>query len=989
MKTLRYSFILILLGLGLNQVFADPSTPPAKKSKGKSSVLDNLKLVEGDETGNEEKSLKSELLVSNAEHNAIVQLQKLLKKYKGSALEPELQFRLAELYMRKSKTDRFFEIHRESETVVHLAPRVTKEAASRQSVQLAVNSYTVIQNKYPDFAQMDLVLFNHAFARQILGDDKVADGLYSDLINKYPKSPLAPDAHLAVGEIDFDHGNFQAALEHFNAIRKYPKSRVYPYGLYKAAWTYYNMRDAGKGLQKLEEVVAYGRYVAKNKIEARLDLRKEALNDMTLFFEDVYAAKDAYNYFRDQAGDMEVGPILLKMSSLYERHSRYADQQVVLNEFVIQLPDSPLLPKVHTDLVTAYDHFHKKDEAVARLEILAKLCEGDSHWVHNSAKTEPERKKVAGDCMAMLNDSALKLAKKWLKAWKKLPSDTTYADASEKAFEIYLRTPGAGDEYAQSRYAYAELLFSRHKSSEYAFVSHLNASGTVTHDALYGALISLEKAAGDKWSNDDEKAFHALAEEYLAKNPNGQYRLDIEYKMALLAYEKERYDEAGPRFLRLGRQFPKEEKGQKSQDLYLDILNLKKDYAGIRNYTQELIKLNSDASRGQKMHKLYEQAYFLEVQGLEEKGRLKEALQGYVSFAQQNPNSEFSEKAMWNAMLLAFKQGDPWTGAKMAEEFATKYPTSAQSVNALLRAAQTFEQMAQLSEAARVLEKLAARDAKAARRWNELAADFHALSGETMAARKLYEDLEHGADNAQKLTLIKKREALEHNYGTEQSHASVVKTMVDQNIQPQAGQAKVDAVEAIYNKGHMTEAFNEARKYLGSSLISNSDKAHLRLITAKVLEQEFLKSSVRAHAERVGQVLAIKTEKLQKAQEAFQATIKFGDPRVSIEAFEHLYSCYTHYVKALKEMPVPVGLSEADAQAFHGELDDLVVPLEEKSVDTLAQAVSFARKQQYLDDTVMRLSSLLDTVNQQKSVHMAPELQKPEMVLPLLAGVNP
>ncbi|NJL25211.1 MAG: tetratricopeptide repeat protein, partial [Calothrix sp. SM1_5_4] len=171
--------------------------------------------------------------------------------------------------MRKSRTDRFFEIHRESETVVRLAPRAVKEASPRASVQAAVDTYAMIQRQWPDFAQMDLVIFNHAFARQSLGQEKDAEALYLQLIGKYATSPLVPDARLALGEIAFNRSQFPVALDHFNAIKKYPESRVYPYGLYKAAWTHYNMRDAEKGLKKLEEVVAYGRLVAQNKIDAR------------------------------------------------------------------------------------------------------------------------------------------------------------------------------------------------------------------------------------------------------------------------------------------------------------------------------------------------------------------------------------------------------------------------------------------------------------------------------------------------------------------------------------------------------------------------------------------------------------------------------------------------------------------------------------------------------------------------------------------------
>ncbi|HAG92152.1 MAG TPA: hypothetical protein DCL41_09780, partial [Bdellovibrionales bacterium] len=103
-------------------------------------LLKNLQFVEGDERGNELKALKTELLVSHSEEKAIEQAAKLAKKHRGTALEPDLLFRLAELYMRKAKSDRFFEIHRESETIVRLLPRELKQRSSRATVGKALST---------------------------------------------------------------------------------------------------------------------------------------------------------------------------------------------------------------------------------------------------------------------------------------------------------------------------------------------------------------------------------------------------------------------------------------------------------------------------------------------------------------------------------------------------------------------------------------------------------------------------------------------------------------------------------------------------------------------------------------------------------------------------------------------------------------------------------------------------------------------------------
>ncbi|MGE4132586.1 MAG: tetratricopeptide repeat protein [Bdellovibrionales bacterium] len=983
-KTLALTLSLIVtLALGAPAWSKD-------RAGSKGASLKDLKLVEGDEKGNEVKSLKAELLVASAEAKAVAQARKLVNKYKGSEMEPEMRFRLAELYMRKARSDRFFEVHRESDTVVRLAPRVVKSASSRASIQSAIEQYDAIEKRSPKFDQLDVVIFNHAFAFQTLGRDKPAENMYINLIAKYPSSPLVPDSYLAIGEIEFDRGQFSKALTNFNAIQKYPRSRVFPYGLYKAAWSLYNLRDARKGLKKLEEVVAYGKMVAEKKIDARLDLRKEALNDMTIFFEDVYPSKSANSYFTAQAGEAEVGPILLRMASLYQRHSRFDDQRTVLDQFIDDLPNSELLPQVHNDLIEAYDHLRQKEKAITRLESFAGLCQSDSKWLSNQSRETVKRNSVEAECVTALNETSLRMARRWLGAWKKIPKDLTYAQAAEKGFEIFLRRAKDDAETAEARYAFAELLFARQKfrpaSAQYALVSKSGKAPKIAHDAAYAAVLSLEKAVGEKWSNEDESLFKGLAQHYIQNHPKGKYRLDVEYKSALLAYEKERYDEAAPIFLKLGKEFGATEKGQKSQDLYLDILNLKKDYAGIRQYTKGLMKGKLSLARDQKLQGLYEQAYFLQVQNLEEKNQLAEALKEYQKFAKENPRSELTEKAVWNAMQLQFKTDNLMEASKTAVEFALKYPKSPKAVDSMLRAAQSFEAMGQLKEAAAVLEQLAVKDSKNARKWHELAADFYAIDSHAAQARRIFIDLKGQGDSASRSRILGKLQVLEQAYGTPRTQAQAEKWLIDQNVQPYASEAKVRAVEKLFERGRMEEAFSDAKKQLGASGMSPNQKARIRLVQAKILEKEFLQASVKTRAERVATVLGLKTEKLQKAQEALQGAIKYGDPDVSMEAFERLYNCYDHYVKALKEMPTPKGLSAEDDKAFRAEINNLVIPLEEKSVDTLSQAVQFARKNSTVDNRVARLTEKLEALNQQIPTTITASLDKPELMLPLLAG---
>src|SRR5271166_4589320 len=111
--------------------------------------------------------------------------------------------------MRLAKTATFFEVHRDDSTAVRFSPKETKSSNSKAWIQKAVNTYDLIEKKYIQFTDMDLVLFNNAFARQILGQEEEAMARYRKVINDYPNSPLVPDSYLSLGEALFNKKRFQ------------------------------------------------------------------------------------------------------------------------------------------------------------------------------------------------------------------------------------------------------------------------------------------------------------------------------------------------------------------------------------------------------------------------------------------------------------------------------------------------------------------------------------------------------------------------------------------------------------------------------------------------------------------------------------------------------------------------------------------------------------------------------------------------------------
>lgn len=944
----------------------------SKKSSNQSGLSD-LKMKAGDEKGNDLKALKAEVLIATQEERAVQQARKLLKKYKGTALEADLQLRLAEMHMRRSKTDRFLEVHRNSEEIVNFAPKLVKNATSLQQIKKAVEIYDYIESRFPNFEKLDQVLINNAFANQQIGNEAKAEKKFVKMVKEYSSSEFLPDAHLALGELKFRQRNFKLALEHFESIRRYPDSAVYPYGIYKAAWTQYNLRDVEMAIKNLEDVIQYGRFVKDQGIDARLDLRKEALFDLALFYEDFRPSKKAFSYFKEQSRELDVSPVILRLTELYKRHSRFADTKIVLTEMIKQVPTSTHIPDAYSELMDVSEKMKKRKDVISFLNDLRSVCAVNGKWakaqeqkINSQAEVKIKPEKA---CRDLFDRMALGYANKWLRAWQVDDKQVELAELAENAFAIYLQDDPKTEESFKARFVYAEVLFKRNKyrqaSENYVLVGQNTKDKKIGSEARYYALIALEKSVGDKWSDKDENTFQTLARDYLSKDTKPKYALEIEFKVAFIAYEKGHYDKAAPVFLRLGTQYAKEEKGIRSQDLYLDILNIKKDFTSLRSHSK-ILKNKSTGERLKKLTKIYEESYFFIVQQIEEAGDLSKAIEEYEKFSKENQTSELSQKALWNITQLYFKMGDLMAGARSAVAYFEKYSDKKEGHEALLKAAQTYEALGQLNEAADVLVKLSKIDSSNKNKWLALAADFYLLSSVPSKAKIYFEMLRKSNDAKLKLHALEQLELLARQDNSVKEREQLLNEIIAQGQQPQVSMASLYFVEKVYAENKFVEAFGLAKNLLSQEKhgASKVALARARFVQAKIIGEEFKQQSVNSKIERIQTVLTIKTEKLGKAQAAYQSAAKYGEPTTSVLALHELAKCYLQYSDALRLMPIPKGLPEEETQAFKAEMEKLAIPMEEKGIETLVEAYNLTKGLSLSDEIIGNLQDDMKKLNQ-------------------------
>lgn len=915
-------------------------------------------------SSSEIEALKTELLVADTEERAIQQAHRLLERYEGTSMEPDLQLRLADLHIRRARTDRFLQFHRKSQEIISIAPDVVRGAEPRRHIRQAISIYDEIERRWPNFGRLDEVLFNNAFSNQQIANDRKAKRHFEKLIRTFERSHLIPDAHLALGEMEFQGQDFKKALSHFEAIKAYPDSAVYPYGLYKAGWSHYNLQDAQSGLKELEEVVKYGRFVQEQGIDSRLDLRREALFDMALFFSDVYPSREAYRYLSRQAAEIDVSPYIIRLAELYKSHSKNEDTRVVLTDFIQNKPYSDHIPTAYLEIMDASEKLGRRSDIVRLMKSMQQVCDLGSRWSQRQvglSETNPdgalarlamnydqEEMTPSFVCQESFNTASLRYITRWLREWNNDNSKTDLAGLIEQAYDTYLKTDNKTDEANRARFIYAEFLYNREKYKEASH--HYEVAGgqaedqKLGHDSRYAAIVALEKATEDTWSNRDEAHLRRLATAYLGAHPEGKYALDLQFKLAFIAYDKKRYDEAAPQLLELGQSHRQHKLGIKAQDLYLDVLNIQNNFEALKQYSNEFRANIKDTERLEKLNQIYEESYFSLVQSQEDRGRYRQAIEGYTEFAKENPKSALTEKALLNVIELYYKVDDLAQGAAAALTYFANYPKNEKSIDVLVKAAQTYESMGLLKEATGVLQKLTQADSGNKEKWSLLSAEFMMLYGDYRGAKSIYSNYLGSQDSENALiSLVKLKEIAEKERNKGKTEEYLTKIM-DKGKEPHASKARLYFVNKHWENKEYPEAFRMAGAIVGARNrdIHPSTKAQARFIQAKILDHEFRTQSLRSRLERVHLVLQLKTEKLGKAQEAYQAAASYGDAEITVEALTALAEAYQYYSNAVRAMPLPTGVPEEEEVIFRNEINRLALPMEDKAVDTMRMALQRA-----------------------------------------------
>jgi len=881
------------------------------------------------------KEAAAEALITQTEEKALETLNAIIKKNKGKPNEPDLWLRRGELYMRRARSARFFEIQREDvEKAASFIPLVVRDQKSRSFLVEANRSYLKVFTDFKNHPKADQAIYTFAFNLEQLGEPDKAMIYYSRLTTQYPRSALIPDAYLALAEIQFNRMQFEKSLEHFNKVTSFKNSRAYWYAEYKKGWVYYNLRRNEQAMDQLVLVIKSA------PIESnRISLRDEAIKDSTLFFSESRKPEEAYEFYSNLIKDEnELVVTLIRLSDLYNRHSRYEDANLIYENVIAKHKKAEILARVLTKQ--------------ANMFLINKAFIKSSQSLDRAIKACREIKMQSSECEIDVTNIQTQLIKNMWAQIKKNPNDKSARNELEKQIKTALISsisPETKHKFSSllGDYYYESKRFSE-AGDQYYFAFEQKPQEEAT---LLAAIDAMTQASQeDKKSN---KKLITFIDRYTQNFPQSEKATELRVKKVAIHLHDKNPKMAKPELdLLMSHSTLNDTQKILVEDLYFDYLNQVQDYGSLILAAQKALKTSKTHERNQTLTKVIDEVTLKIAQDSiatsNTLAKRKDVIKTLGDLATTSTTLDKNNKRAAHLLAIreAYKNKLYLLALNLSQSFIEHYPEDIEVTDLRKSSLKLALDLGDLRTALRISMDLLVISKE--RDKSNLVKSILELQ-QVIGDQK---DLQKFAESNLALLNEKDRAALFEYFwkNANQSRDTALIKWAEQkinqyNIEPLLSQIQLFQIESLLSQNKFEDAFLKSKKFMGSQYPKDI-RARARLIQAKIFEKELRDIGRKTRMERLQLVLSIKTERLEKAQKAFAEVIQMSpsDPNVILEANLGLERTLSEYMNYLKELEVKNTTAD-ETQQIKEALTQIGEPLKKK-LDNIQKQIASLRKNQ-------------------------------------------
>lgn len=684
----------------------------------------------------------------------IVRLNQLLERApKDHPDIPEFKFNKAELIWAKSKSYEMEAFNKQDECFTYQdqkddkklkacqnsMKRMLAEAKSlrEQTVELYVD---IIQN-HKNFKFLDEVYYYLGANLMEIGKRPQALDIFRELIKNYPTSKYVPNVLVAFGDYYFDADEMGDALKAYDKVTEsYKGSAVYGYATYKKAWCYYNLDDKKRALDLFLETLNHAK--KRKDLPNSAPLAKQAMKDIVTTYAFVGAPSKAIPFFQKISGDDKEQWLDMseRLAVYYADKAKTEDSISMYRELIKLNQDSVRVLEYQYQIVrnqATNDSYSL--ETLKQLVLLLKLVQMADGGKFKDRDQDINEYKAT---RAKIEE----LTRNWATIYHREAQQTKNGDLYSKAYHIYknyLETFKDSKDLYRMTFFYGELLYKLQQWEQaaitYEKALEIDEKGKYTTEIVHSVVlayfkvvsISETKAAlqdGAKEivgaESDDKKEPEKVeipkkkemsdlhqrlvkaCQRYVELAPDGDRIVDVKFTMARTYYDHNYLEEAAAAFKDVAYSHSKHRLAVIAANLHLDSVNLLQKYDELEAEVNEYLdkKPVDDEAFVADLVSLASAISFKKCTVMDEKEEWKAASECFVAFFRKFPDSEYVDKALYNAALDFERMRDLGKAIKVRFFLLKATPESELAPKTLYNIGGNYHALAIYSQAAKFYE---------------------------------------------------------------------------------------------------------------------------------------------------------------------------------------------------------------------------------------------------------------------------------------------
>ncbi|MBD3420079.1 MAG: tetratricopeptide repeat protein [Chitinivibrionales bacterium] len=653
-------------------------------------------------------------------------IEAMLEFYPRNKFNPQILYRLAELYYDKSSGN-FSRRLDEYEAMLASGEDTAGLEFPEQGLDSVIAVYDRIIYDYPRDELADDAFFYKALALQQIGAYDEANDVLLEMTENYPESEFFVEANMNIGRYYFerpkimDNGGYKLAEDAFREVLFYRDHPQFVQALYNLGWCYY-MQD------QYEEAIAVFKYLIE-EVELDFDpgkmeekqvvnplLRGEAIDYIAISFDEEERINDAVK-FLELIGNKDYAALVLKrIGELREEVQDYDLAVSVLQRLLAEYPMSSAAPQATAALIKIYETTGRKDLSLSEREAFFGRYAKASRWWRETRKRDSTIVERV-DSMAISN--GLFVADAAYREAEKSGNEQQYFAAAKNyraVVDAYPQHPRA----IAARWNLASLLEAKLKQPEAAYQEYLAYSRTLVADtsqreqaarnaiAIAQNLLPEETNLESGDMGPDAVRLIEAVQNYANLFPGGGSLGGVLIAQAAIYFNRKMYASAAEIYNKII------DKKDADKNYYTALFMLGQCHFGEENWQAAAVSFEKvyQSSRNEEQQfearKLMLQSKYLLAKQFFDAGDHAKAAEAFLNLEMRFPGSEYGDVALFSAAESYEKLKDLDNASKMYNLLVRKYPTSKFAADALFNAAGNYEKLDKFDKAAEAYEYLVA-----------------------------------------------------------------------------------------------------------------------------------------------------------------------------------------------------------------------------------------------------------------------------------------